>query len=117
MPNGIWKRGVVLRYDVEDIKRMERESNRLIRKMRYAEAEEYLEGATREYEAGIPKMRLAPDAIAKPWYEYSVALKTAAGDLGHHQLVLDLYRRHATYSAGAADRFLAGVASFNLGRM
>lgn len=84
---------------------------------RRAEAEKYLEGATREYEAGIPKMRLAPDAIAKPWYEYSVALKTAAGDLGHHQLVLDLYRRHATYSAGAADRFLAGVASFNLGRM
>ena len=62
-------------------------------------------------------MRLAPDATAKPWYEYSAALKAAAGDLGHHQLVLDLYRRHETYSAGASDRFLAGVASFNLGRM
>ncbi len=84
---------------------------------RRAEAEEYLESAIREYEAGIPKMRLAPDATARPWYEYSATLKMAAGDLGHHQLVLDLYRRHETYSAGAADRFLAGVASFNLGRM
>lgn len=174
----------MLRYDAQDIKRMERESNRLIREMKYAEAEailreaiqvisatpvlnnlafcrfvqddpeeafeilqpnlapeahnpfaqalaaqicvalgrrteaeEYLEGAIREYEDGIPKMRLAPDAIARPWYEYSAALKMAAGDLGHHQLVLDLYRRHEAYSAGALDRFLAGVASFNLGRM
>ena len=123
----------MLRYDAQDIKRMERESNRLIREMKYAEAEailreaiqvisatpvlnnlafcrfmqddpeeafeilqpnlapeahnpfaqalaaqicvalgrrteaeEYSEGAIREYEDGIPKMRLAPDAIARP---------------------------------------------------
>jgi len=182
--NRIRKRGAMLRYNAEDIKRMEQESNRLIGKMRFAEAEailreaiqvvpvpavlnnlafcrfsqddpkeafeilqpnlapdvhhpfaqalaaqicvalghraeaeEYLESAIRDYEAGIPKARSAPDAVAKQWYRYATTLKRAAGDLGHHQLVLDLYRRYETYSSDMEDRFLAGVASFNLGRM
>ncbi|MBP7892877.1 MAG: tetratricopeptide repeat protein [Firmicutes bacterium] len=173
-----------MRYDDEDIKRMERESNRLIGEMKYAEAEavlreamrvipvppvvnnlafcrfmqddpekafeilqpnlvpeahhpfaqalaaqicvalgrraeaeEYLESAIRDYEGGIPKARTAPNAVAKQWHLHATSLKRAAGDLGHHQLVLDLYRRHETYSSCVEDRFLAGVASFNLGRM
>lgn len=133
---------------------MERESNRLIWKMKYAEAEEafeilqpnlapeahhpfaqalaaqicaaldrraeaeeFLESAIRDYEAGMPKARTAPDAVAKEWYRYATSLKRAAGDLGHHQLVLDLHRCYETYSSDMEDRFLAGVASFNLGRM
>ncbi|MEA4882745.1 MAG: tetratricopeptide repeat protein [Clostridia bacterium] len=173
-----------MRYDIGDIKRMERESNRLIGEMRFAEAEamlrealqvtstppvlnnlafcrfyqndseealeilqpnlstgvhnpfahalaaqicvalgrrdeaeKHLESAIRDFEDGLPKARLAPAAIAKPWRQYSVALKRAAGDLGRHQLVIDLYRRHETYHAGVEDRFLAGVAEFNLDRI
>jgi len=174
----------MLQYDAEDIKRMERESNRLIGEMKWAEAEtilreamqvirvppvvnnlafcrfmqddpeeafeilqpnlapgahhpfaqalaaqicvalerraeaeEYLESAIRDYETGIPEARTAPDAVAKQWYRYATSLKRAAGDLGHHQLVLDLYRRYETCSSDMEDRFFAGVASFNLGRM
>jgi len=171
----------MLQYDAEDIKRMERESNRLIGEMKWAEAEtilreamqvirvppvvnnlafcrfmqddpeeafeilqpnlapgahhpfaqalaaqicvalerraeaeEYLESAIRDYETGIPEARTAPDAVAKQWYRYATSLKRAAGDLGHHQLVLDLYRRYETCSSDMEDRFFAGVASFNL---
>lgn len=84
---------------------------------RMDEAEKHLETAVRSFDAGLPQMRLAPTAISNPWYEYTVMLKRAAGDLGRHQQVIDMYRRHEAYHTTPEDRYLAGVASFNLGRM
>lgn len=83
---------------------------------RKEQAEAQLRRAIADFEAGMKT--LVPTGVAdpKPWREYTVIIKRAAGDLGHHEQVLDLYHKWERHHVTPEDRFLAGVAAFNLGR-
>lgn len=76
------------------------------------EARAYLDRAIADYEVGLKA--LGQQAGPAGWAEYITILKHTAGCLGDHRLVLDL---HARWPSDAPyDRFLAGVAAFNLGQ-
>lgn len=83
---------------------------------RREEAERHLARAISDFETGMKTVVPAGLAAEEPWREYTVIIKRAAGDLGHHRQVLDLYRKWERYHVNPEDRFLAGVAAFNLGR-
>jgi len=54
--------------------------------------------------------------VKEVWYEYTVQIMRAAAALQDHHLVLDLYRRWDKYHVNWENTFLAGIASFNIGR-
>lgn len=78
-------------------------------------AEECLNRAISDFELGIEIFLSEGLPLAKSWCEYTVLIQRAAGDLGHHHLVLDLYHKWKEYHVNPENQFLAGVASFNLG--
>ena len=79
------------------------------------EARQYLDRAVKLFESALP--HLADMNIFRPgWYEYTVQIMRAASTLGDHRLVLDLYRRLEKYHVNWENRYMAGVAHFNLGR-
>ncbi len=80
------------------------------------DAEEHLNRAVSDFEIGVRIMMSEGLPIAEPWCEYTVLIERAAGDLGHHHLVLDLYHKWKEYHVNPENQFLAGVASFNLGQ-
>lgn len=83
---------------------------------RRGDAEEHLAKAISDFETGLETV--VPEGLVDrwSWREYTVIIKRAAGDLGHHRQVLDLYRKWEGYHTHFEDCFLAGVAAFNLGR-
>lgn len=81
------------------------------------EALKYLKWAIADFEEGLEKLAYQSRGETQTWREYTVILKQAAGEIGKAQLVIDLYRRHEPHHVTAGDRYLAGVAAFNLGRM
>ncbi len=79
------------------------------------EAKEYLNRSIIVFENGLgclEEMNINPEA----WYEYTVHIMRAAGDLKDHRQVLDLYRRFEQYHVNWENRYKAGVAYFNLKR-
>lgn len=47
--------------------------------------------------------------------EYTVTIMKAAGEMGDHRQVLNLFRRWEKYHTSWHNRYLAGVAAFNMG--
>ncbi len=52
----------------------------------------------------------------KSWHEYTITIMKGAAALEEHRLVFELYRRWERYHVSWENRYLAGIASFNLGR-
>ena len=80
-------------------------------------ARRWLERAVRAFDEGIELLRrgeLKQDR--QSFLEYTVAVMRAAGFLGEHRYVLDLYRRWEMHHVSWENKFLAGVACFNMGR-
>ncbi|NPV52433.1 MAG: hypothetical protein HPY71_02800 [Firmicutes bacterium] len=80
------------------------------------EARVHLDRAIRDFDKGLHDPFIQTIFTRKAWGEYTVMIERAAGALGEHRLVLDLYRRWEQYHVLPEDRFLAGVAAFNLRR-
>ncbi len=79
------------------------------------QAEAELSQAVDDYEKGM-KAQLKFGAFdAGSWADNSVFIKAVAGALGYHRTVLTLHQRWEQYHNSPHDRFLAGVAAFNLG--
>ena len=83
---------------------------------RQEDAQEHLARAISDFETGMKTVVPAGLVDGQSWREYTVIIKRAAGDLGHHRQVLDLYHKWERYHVHPEDCFLAGVAAFNLGR-
>ncbi|MCR4403574.1 MAG: tetratricopeptide repeat protein [Firmicutes bacterium] len=83
---------------------------------RREEAERHLARAISDFETGMKTVVPAGLVAEEPWREYTVIIKRAAGDLGNHRQVLELYRKWERHHVNPEDWFLAGVAAFNLGR-
>lgn len=82
---------------------------------RRKEGRRYLDLAISLFDRGR-KLLEQMDLDKNAWYEYTVVIMKGAGALGEHRLVLDLYKRWESCHITWENRFLAGVASFNLGR-
>lgn len=83
---------------------------------RKEDAEAHLVRAIFDFETGMETVVPAGVVDEESWRAYTVIVKRAAGDLGHHRQVLDLYHKWERYHVYLEDDFLAGVAAFNLGR-
>jgi len=81
------------------------------------EALKHLNRAIADFEEGLKRLGPLDRGETKTWREYTVILKQAAGEIGKARLVIDLYRRHEPHHVTVGDRYLAGVAAFNLGCM
>jgi len=79
------------------------------------EAERLLKQAKEAFEKKLPYLR---EEGIEPysWYEYTVQLMRAAGVLGDHRRVIELYKKHERYHVSWENRFNAGIAYFNLKR-
>jgi len=81
------------------------------------EARVQLGEAVRDFEAGLEAQRQAGGGgVTRAWKEYTVTILTAAGALGDHRRLYDLYRRWDQWHVAWECHYLAGVAAFNLGR-
>ncbi len=79
------------------------------------EAERCLGHAVKVFEKMLPRLQeegIEPHA----WYEYTVQLMRAAGALGDHRRVIDIYKKYERYHVNWENRFNAGIAYFNLQR-
>ncbi|HAA90021.1 MAG TPA: hypothetical protein DCE07_05560 [Peptococcaceae bacterium] len=79
-----------------------------------AQARQLLEQAIRDFDLEVSGARVGE--IPHSFREYTVMIMMAAAHLHDHRLVLDLYRRWETYHISWKNKYLAGVASFNLRR-
>lgn len=61
-------------------------------------------------------LRSLPGDAAEGWREYTVSVMRAAGDLGDHAQVWDLYQRWLPHHNAAHAHYLGGVAAYNRGR-
>lgn len=50
------------------------------------------------------------------WREYTVIIMRAVGEIGDHRQLLDLYKRWIKYHVSWENKYLAGIAAFNLKR-
>ncbi|AFV10497.1 TPR domain-containing protein [Thermacetogenium phaeum DSM 12270] len=82
------------------------------------EARRWLRKAERSFDEGLSALRhrRAGALEMRTFQEYTAIIMQAAGDLRDHRLVFDLYRRWESYHVLTENRYLAGVASFNMGR-
>lgn len=80
------------------------------------EARKQIKGAVQDFEKGAAEMRRATGAVADFWREYTVMVQRAAATLGNDRLVLDIFRRWQRYHISWENKYMAAVASFNLGR-
>ena len=79
------------------------------------EAERFLNQAVKVFEKKLPYFR--QEGIEPySWYEYTVQLMRAAGALGDHRRVIELYKKYEKYHVSWENRFNAGIAYFNLKR-
>lgn len=79
-------------------------------------ARAHLQQAIAEFDTGLRVLRHgAPESLAS-WREYTVMIERAAAALEDHRLVYDLYRRWESLHRHPEDKFLGGVAAFNLGK-
>jgi len=79
------------------------------------EAERCLNQAVKVFEKMLPRLR-EEDIEPHSWYEYTIQLMRAAGALGDHRRVIELYKKHERYHVNWENRFNAGIAYFNLKR-
>jgi len=79
------------------------------------EAERCLNQAVKNFEKILPYLH-EHDIDPHSWYEYTVQLMRAAGALGEHRRVIDLYKKHERYHVSWENRYSAGIAYFNLER-
>lgn len=77
------------------------------------EARKYLEIAITIFERGRVHLEKGPER--QGWYEYTVTIMKGAAALNDHRLVFDLYRRWESYHVSWDNRYMAGVAAFNMG--
>jgi len=82
---------------------------------RRKEAEHFLNQAVKVFESKLPSLR-KENFDPRSWYEYTVQLMRAAGVLGDHRRVIDLYKKYERYHVSGENRFNAGIAYFNLKR-
>jgi uncharacterized Zn finger protein/superfamily II DNA or RNA helicase len=80
------------------------------------EAKKQLHEAVREFERGLTAMRTRGTAVLRSWQEYTVMIMRAAGKLGDDRQVLDLYKRWQSHHVCWENKYLAGIAAFNLKR-
>ncbi len=78
-------------------------------------AQDQLRLAVQSFEKGMAEMRKRRGELPG-WQEYTVIIMRTAGLFGNHRQVFDLYRRWEKHHISWQNRYLAGVASFNLGR-
>ncbi|MGI9952908.1 tetratricopeptide repeat protein [Moorellaceae bacterium AZ2] len=83
---------------------------------REEEARRWLNQAVQSFEAGLSELRRALGQVPQSFREYTVIIMRAAADLKDHRQVFELYRRWESYHLSWENKFLAGVACFNLGR-
>ncbi|MGB9921039.1 MAG: hypothetical protein ACPLPT_10030 [Moorellales bacterium] len=83
---------------------------------REEEGRRWLNQAVRSFEAGLAEMRRTLGHLPQFFREYTVSIMQAAADLKDHQQVFELYRRWEPHHLSWENKFLAGVACFNLGR-
>ena len=79
------------------------------------EAEAQLDRAVDDYEKGMEILLKSGAPDMKQWDNNSAFVKASAGAFGYHKTVLTLHQRWEQYHNSPHDRFLAGVAAFNLG--
>lgn len=77
-------------------------------------AGKYLDRAISAFEQGRTHKEEGPERWA--WHEYTIAIMKGAAALNNHRLVFDLYRRWERFHVRWENRYLAGVAAFNIGR-
>ncbi len=78
-------------------------------------ANHHLRVAVQLFEKGMAEIRKGRSELLG-WQEYAIMIMKAAGHLGDHCQVFNLYRRWEKYHVSWHNRYLAGVASFNFGR-
>ncbi|MDY6826604.1 MAG: hypothetical protein SVV67_05435 [Bacillota bacterium] len=79
------------------------------------QAKSFLNRAVKIFESMLPYIR-EQDVNSRSWFEYTVHLMWAAGALGDHRRVIDLYKKYERYHVRWENRFDAGIAYFNLKR-
>ncbi len=79
------------------------------------EAERCLNQAVKIFEKKLPYLREA-GIEPHPWYEYTVQFMRAAGAIGDHRRVIDIYKKYERYNVSWENRFNTGIAYFNLKR-
>ncbi|KYH32767.1 tetratricopeptide repeat protein [Neomoorella mulderi] len=80
------------------------------------EARQHLKQAVQSFDNGLAEFYRARSQVPRPFLEYTVSIMRAAAGLNDHRQVFELYRRWETYHVNWENKFLAGVACFNLGR-
>lgn len=88
----------------------------LLRMDRREEAREVLQQAIRDFEAGLNADINREPWARRAWSEYISKILEAAGELGDHRLVWNLYRRWRKHVVLNSSHALGGIAAFNLGR-
>ncbi|MGI9862076.1 tetratricopeptide repeat protein [Moorella naiadis] len=79
-------------------------------------ARQYLKQAVRSFDRGLAEYHRSRSQVPRFFREYTVFVMRAAAALNDHHQVLELYRRWESYHVNWENKFLAGVACFNLGR-
>lgn len=82
-------------------------------------ARQWLEKAIHSFDEGLREIRRSrkehlPESEA--FLEYTAIIMHAAGDIGDHRLVYELFRRWELYHTSWLNAYMAAVACFNLGR-
>jgi len=77
-------------------------------------ARQQLKEAIKLFEDGIKELKKQSE-IRHSWQEYTISIMRAAGSLGNHRQVFELFRRWEKYHISWENRYLAGIAAFNLG--
>lgn len=72
--------------------------------------------AVRDFEGGTRAMKIGRVSIHQSWREYTVMVMRAAAETRDHRQVLELYKRWQSYHVRWENKYLAGVAAFNLQR-
>ena len=80
------------------------------------QAKKQLHEAVCDFERGLTVMREMGAAALRPWQEYTVMIMRTAGKLGDDRQVLDLYKRWQSHHVSWENKYLAGIAAFNLKR-
>lgn len=83
---------------------------------REEEARRWLNQAVQSFETGLSEMLHTFKKVPATFCEYTAIIMRAAADLKDHRQVFELYRRWEPYHVSWENKFLAGVACFNLGR-
>jgi Flp pilus assembly protein TadD len=81
---------------------------------RMTEARKAVSWAVKEFESIVAMSRKAN--LGEAWRVYTVMVMRAAGAVFDHYLVVDLYKRWQKYHVSWENKYLAGVAAFNLKR-